>query len=120
MMNKNAFIGNLGEEITKCYLRKKNVIILEKNFRTRSGEIDIIGLFNKTIIFYEVKTRKNCNYGAPSEAVTRNKINKIKMTSRLYMAKYNLYNYDIRYDVIEVYLDKNEALKKINVIENAF
>ncbi|MFA6941762.1 MAG: YraN family protein [Clostridiaceae bacterium] len=119
-MSENKIKGDFGEESANSFLRKKNVIILEKNFRTRSGEIDIIGLFNNTIIFYEVKTRKSDIYGSPAEAVTRSKINKIKLTSKFYMAKFNLYNYDVRYDVIEVYLNKNLKLEKINIIENAF
>lgn len=119
-MSENKIKGDFGEETARTFLRKKNVIILQKNFRTRSGEIDIIGLCNNTLIFYEVKTRKNNIYGSPAEALTRSKINKIKLTSKFFMAKFNLYNYDIRYDVIEVFLDKNENLEKINIIQNAF
>ena len=119
-MSENKIKGDFGEETAKIFLKKKNVIILEKNFRTRSGEIDIIGLFNNLLIFYEVKTRKGNLYGSPAEAVTRSKINKIKLTSKFYMAKFNLYNYDIRYDVIEVFLNKDEKVEKINIIENAF
>lgn len=119
-MSENRLKGNLGEETAKNYLKKKNIIILERNFRTRGGEIDIIGLFNNTIIFYEVKTRKSAVYGSPAEAVTRSKINKIKLTSKFYMAKANLYNYDVRYDVIEIFLNSNLKPEKINIIENAF
>lgn len=119
-MSENKIKGNFGEETARIFLRKKNVIILEKNFRTRSGEIDIIGLLGNTIIFYEVKTRKSHAYGSPAESVTRSKINKIKLTSKFYMAKFKLYNYDIRYDVIEVFLNRNMKLEKINLIENAF
>lgn len=112
--------GDFGEEIANGFLRKKRIIVLERNFRTRYGELDIIGLQNNIIIFYEVKTRKGNLYGSPAEAITKTKINKIKLTSKFYIAKYNLYNYDIRFDVIEVFLNKEDKFEKINIIENAF
>jgi putative endonuclease len=67
-------LGSWGESIAAKFLTRKGYIILERNFRCRLGEIDIIALDRKSIIFIEVKTRRNQKYGLPCEAVNTQKI----------------------------------------------
>lgn len=108
-------IGKNGENKVCKYLEKKGYKILDKNFSCKIGEIDIIALEKEQIIFIEVKTRTNCNYGLPSEAVNKKKIKNIYRTAEFYMATRNLYCIDTRIDVIEVYYDNGKP--KINHIE---
>lgn len=113
-------VGDFGETLALIHLTRKNITILEKNFRLRTGEIDIIGLSQNYLIFYEVKTRKSSSFGTPGECINRDKIKKIKKTALFFISSRNLFNYDVSFDVIEVYLNADSNLSRINIIENAF
>jgi putative endonuclease len=112
----NRQVGAIGEDIARNYLVENEFIILEQNYRNKIGEIDLIAKKEDEIIFIEVKSRKNLNYGYPSEAVNMKKQLKILNTSKIYILANRLNNSRLRYDVIEVYLRDNN----INHIENAF
>lgn len=113
-------VGRKGEEIVTKYLEQKNYIILDKNFFCKQGEIDIIAKDRKSkeIVFIEVKTRKQCFYGNPAEAVTKQKQKHILSVSKYYLYIKHLGNCLVRFDVIEVYLRQNTF--KINHIKQAF
>ncbi|MEG0050724.1 MAG: YraN family protein [Terrisporobacter sp.] len=108
--------GNLGEEIALKYLLSKGGKIIEKNYRTKIGEIDLIAKINGELVFVEVKSRSNINYGYPCEAVNCKKRKKITNVAKYYILENCLQNISIRFDVIEIYLND----KKINHIVNAF
>lgn len=108
--------GSLGEKIATEYLISKGASIRENNYKIKSGEVDIIADVDNEIIFVEVKSRSNINFGYPAEAVNYKKRMKITNVAKYYILKNRLENKRIRFDVIEVYL-KN---KEINHIENAF
>ena len=103
--------GNFGESVAAMYLEKQGYEIVERNFRCRLGEVDIICKKNNQIVFVEVKTRTSDQYGAPSEAVTKDKISKIRKVAALYMMSEKITNYQVKFDVMEILL---------NHIENAF
>ncbi|MEG0249878.1 MAG: YraN family protein [Peptostreptococcus sp.] len=109
-------IGMLGEEAVACYLDRINCHILERNFRTRSGEIDIIFEESGCIVFGEVKTRRSFKYGRPLESVNHKKRLKIISLAKEYMFKYRLGESKIRFDVFEVFYYE----RKIRHIRNAF
>ena len=113
---KNKILGNLGENIVKRYLEEMNYQILKTNFTCKQGEIDIIGLDKKEIVFVEVKTRGNQKFGYGIEAVDVHKQKHIKNTARYFIYKYHLEKSSIRFDVIEVYL--NEKKYYLNHIKN--
>ena len=113
----NKAVGDLGERLAKEYLEKKNYNILETNFRTRLGEIDIIAKKDYVIIFVEVKARKNLKYGMPYEAVNHRKMQKIIKVAKNYIAYKSQGDNQYRFDIIEVFLSEND---KINHIEDAF
>ena len=98
-------------------MQNNNYHIIEKNFYCKSGEIDIIDidLENKEIVFLEVKTRRNLNYGKPADSVTKNKLNHLRNSIKYYMFKNKLEKKFIRVDVIEVYINKKRV--KINHIK---
>lgn len=107
-------IGAKGEFDATAYLKKKKYKILEKNYKNKLGEIDIIAKDKDYLVFVEVKTRSSQFFGRPSEAVTPTKQHKVRMAAQFYLKDKKLYDQPCRFDVIEV-LDG-----EINHIENAF
>lgn len=108
--------GKKGEDIACGYLKKNGYRVLNRNYKTNVGEIDIVATDEHTLIFIEVKSRTSENFGFPSEAVGRWKRDKINQVASQYIKKFMLYGVDVRFDVIEVYLAEN----RVNHIENAF
>ena len=108
--------GKLGEEIALKYIISKGGKVIERNYRTKIGEVDIIAKLNGELVFVEVKSRSNINYGYPSESVNYKKKRKITNVAKYYILDNSLENLSIRFDVIEIYFNE----KKINHIVNAF
>ena len=112
-------LGQVGEKQVVKYLKKNKFKILEKNYVSPVGEIDIIAKDGDYICFIEVKTRINENYGTPSEAVTIDKQRHIALTATSYLKKKSLLDAYCRFDVAEVLFDDNQDFT-INYIEDAF
>ena len=112
----NVKKGKIGENIAKKYLISLGMTIICSNYRTKFGEIDIIAKLENKIIFVEVKSRMSKDYGLACEAVDYEKASKITSVAKYYISTNNLKNYEIRFDVIEIYFIE----EKINLIENAF
>lgn len=116
MKDRKKLIGQMGERIASKYLSAKGYRILERNFFSRYGEIDIIALDGKELVFVEVKTRRNEDYGYASQAVTPKKRYNLIRTSRKYMAMSRVEGSAYRYDVVECYWET----QTIRHICNAF
>lgn len=110
--------GDRGEEEAARYLEKRGCRILERQFRAKVGEIDIIAEKGGTLLFVEVKTRRPTRFGAPAEAVGRTKQQRIFRTAFLYVQKHGLEERACRFDVIEV-LVSGESYA-VQHYENAF
>lgn len=111
--------GDIGEQAAFDYLTSNGYMILDRNFRTKYGEIDIIGKDNGYIAFVEVKSRRDFKMGLPCEAVNESKQKKIARMALLYIMKKKLYNYNFRFDVVEVVLNGSEV-KYLRLIKDAF
>lgn len=111
--------GRKGEDVAVKYLKKQGYIIMQRNFRCKIGEIDIIAFDKnkKELVFFEVKTRKNTSYGTPAEAITVNKKKHIYKVAQYYLYSKKIEDELIRIDVIEVYLKGD--LYKINHLKQA-
>lgn len=120
MKEYNKEIGNYGEALTCTYLIKNNHTILFRNFHCKTGEIDIISKKNNVLVFTEVKSRYNRLYGYAFESVDYKKQAKIKQIAKYYIYINNLYKYNIRFDVCEIYFNYFDNSFKINYINNAF
>ena len=120
MNSFNKDIGNYGEELALKYLQKNDYEIISRNFRNRYGEIDLICKSNDLLVFIEVKSRFSYQYGNPLEAVTYFKQKQILKLCKFYIMKNKLYNFNCRFDVIEVYFNNNHNLYSINHIIDAF
>lgn len=114
-MYQRHIIGKSGEDIAVEYLIKKGYKVIERNFYCKTGEIDIIALNNEYLVFVEVKTRSSTEYGVPSEAVTKRKLEHIYRTAKYYVYTRNLQDEFIRFDVIEVYFKNSQY--KVNHIK---
>ena len=113
-------IGEIGEEYATKFLKKKKYKILERNYRKRYGEIDIIAENKNYIVFVEVKTRHRDSMTSAADAVNRQKQLKIIKTASMYLAE-NETDKFCRFDVCEVYINSdNLKLVDINYIEAAF
>lgn len=114
-MYKKHEIGKFGEDVATRFLKQKDYKILERNFRCKQGEIDIIAKENNYLVFVEVKTRSNLYFGTPSESVTYSKRQHIIKSAEVYLKIKNLKDILIRFDVVEVYVLKNRC--KVNQIK---
>ncbi len=110
--------GAIAERKAWLYLRKKKYKLLETNYRTRFGEIDLIVENKKYLVFTEVKMRSSDFAGEPREAVTFSKQRKIIAAAKQYLSTHNTVKQP-RFDVIEVVCDNN-SIKSIKHLENAF
>ena len=118
--NKRTF-GSMGEKIALDFLLKENFKIITQNYRVgRFGEIDIIATENEFLCFIEVKTRTSYLFGSPAEAVTKKKQHCIKMLAQIYTKQHNIRDKDLRFDIVEVMIDRNNGVKEINILRNAF
>lgn len=109
-MYKPHLLGKTGEDVAVEYLIQNNYKIIERNFYCKTGEIDIIALNKEYIVFVEVKTRSSVNYGLPSEAVTKSKLDHLYKTARYYLYSRNLQNECVRFDVVEVYFKNSKYI----------
>ncbi len=116
-MVSNIIKGRTGEELVCDYLHSNGYNILDTNYKNKIGEIDIIAMDRDILVFIEVKTRTSTLYGYAFEAVDIKKQRKIINTSMVYIKYKKLTNLQFRYDIIEVYLNKDI---KINHLTNAF
>ena len=113
-------LGSFGEEQAARYLRRKGYRIVERNFRCRQGEIDLIARKGKYLVFVEVKLRKDERFGAAREFVTPAKQSRILAAARLYLAEHEE-ELQPRFDVIEIYAPNGEKGPiRIEHLEDAF
>ena len=108
-MHERAQLGRRGEEIAAAFLERKGYTILERNYRLRQGEIDLIACQDGTIAFVEVKTRRTLDYGVPAAAVTYPKQQKIRQAALAYLQGQEHYYKILSFDVIEVLVQGDKA-----------
>jgi putative endonuclease len=112
-------LGVSGERAARNYLRLHGFLILERNFKSKYGEIDIIAREKDTIAFIEVKTRRSDELGYPEEAVNYYKQKKIIQCARHYIHKKHIDEMNIRFDIVSV-MSKGRFRKEIKLIRDAF
>lgn len=111
--------GKIAEDIAADYLTKQGLKLISRNFHSRFGEIDLIALEQDTLVFIEVRYRKNERYLAVVETIDVRKCRKLVATSEYYLLKHKAFrNYQCRYDVIAITGDLDRPV--IEWIKNAF
>ncbi len=118
--DNTSTIGAKGEDIAANYLINQGLGEISRNFTCRLGEIDLIMSDQQTLVFIEVKYRKNTNFGGAIAAISSSKQTKLQKTANFYLQKQqlNAYNTACRFDVIA--LDGNLHDPTITWIKNAF
>ena len=116
---QKRIIGDRGEDEAVRYLYDKGYKIVKRNYSCKFGEIDIVVKKDDTLVFVEVKTRKNNYFGEPQEAVDFQKLERINMAMDFFLNQYEIGdNYNLRIDVVEIIInDKNDGFE-INHIED--
>ena len=113
--------GEWGEKVALEYMKKRGYTEVDRGFRSRRGEIDLIMKNGEFIVFAEVKTRKNADFAHAREYVGKQKQSKIRATANFWLLSHKT-RLQPRFDVIEVYapFDVNTKSPEIIHIENAF
>lgn len=114
-------IGQEGEDIAADYLVNNGFEMITRNYRYGHGEIDIIvkDKFNDHLVFVEVKTRKNLEFGEPENAITKTKIRQLKKIAEAYIYEKDIKDVECRFDVIALIWNR-ETKPKITHFKNAF
>jgi putative endonuclease len=118
MVSRQTQYGQEGESIAARHLKKCGYKILERNYRNNIGEIDIIAMDCDTIVFVEVKTRRNHHFGGPKWAVTHRKQQKISMVALFYLKQLRMCDRKARFDVVTVTETDNKPT--VEIVKNAF
>jgi putative endonuclease len=95
-------IGRRGEDAAAVYLERQGMEIIDRNWRTGRGEIDIIALDEDTLVMCEVKTRTSHRSGTPEEAVSETKRKRLSRLARSYLAVCSLEPCPVRFDVVSI------------------
>ncbi len=113
-------IGEEGEEIAAKYLEDKGYKILERNFRCKIGEIDIIAKGGDILVFIEVKSKTGLGYGSPEDMVDRRKQKKVKRVAEFYMREKEIPSQDLdwRIDILAIEFEGGR-IRNIELIKNA-
>lgn len=114
----NLPVGNQGEDIACVYLKKQGYQILERNFRIRGGEIDIVAQDKDYLVFIEVKTRYSHEYGLPAESMTPWKIKHLLKTAKFYLQKIGWDDNPYRLDFVSIDFTNSEENPQIDLIKN--
>jgi len=117
---RQSELGRMGEEIAKRYLHSKGYRILDTNYRSRSGEIDIICQNRDTVIFVEVKSRTSDTFGAPAEAVNTRKQERLHRLAQEYLINHKLESWPVRFDIISLFFRRRDSDVQIEHITGAF
>ena len=110
-------LGRSGEDRASRHLSSLGYRVLERNYRTRHGEIDIIALDRDTVVFVEVKTRTGAAFGAPELAVDRRKQGRMVKAALGYLKQKQLHQTACRFDVVAI---RGAGAEEIELIQNAF
>lgn len=119
-MSKNKKqLGEFGEELATGYLQQHGYEIIDRNYRLKTGEIDIIASHQNDLVFIEVKTRTSLQFGTPASAVTMQKQRQISKVAEEYLLRNKLLDKAARFDVVTV-LVHPDGNSNIEIIANAF
>lgn len=118
-MTHNLVLGAHGEELAAQHLAGQGIEIVERNWRSRSGEIDLVATEGDYLVFVEVKTRSGLGYGSPADAVTVAKQRRIRLLAIEWLGASRRPWAKVRFDVVAVLLERGRQ-PRIDHIRDAF
>lgn len=116
---KTRDTGNLGERLGRNFLAKRGFQIIETNYRSPGGEIDIIARQGEWLVFVEVRTKRSRNFGTPEESITQRKKAKLVAVAEHYLQNHEPQPKSWRIDLVAVELDNRNRASRIELTENA-
>ncbi len=119
MSERRRRLGRRGEDLAVGYLEGRGYKVLERNFRTRWGEIDIVAQRGKCTVFVEVRTTSGNAYGAPEESVTPQKKAHLIATAEEYLQARGQEEGEWRIDVVAIQVDRGGRVRRMELVENA-
>lgn len=117
MKEFNLKTGQLGELIAKKYLEDKGYKILEQNYRSRFGEIDLVVQKGKELIVVEVRTKRGLDFGTPEESLNKRKLRKLWFNAQGYASRVR-WKGPYRIDAVCIVLSPENALERLDHYEN--
>ncbi len=120
MLDSRKEVGNKGEKLAAKFLKRKGYKIIQRNYKCKLGEIDIIAEQDRTIVFVEVKTRRTQEFGPPQNAITAAKRSQISKVALFYIREKKFVDQSCRFDVIGITFSPESRKPRIEHIENAF
>jgi putative endonuclease len=113
--------GEATEKLAAQYLKEQGLKLLDKNFHSRFGELDLVMLDNENLVFVEVRYRRSNNFGSGAETITASKQSKLMKTASVYLQQHAKMNkYPARFDVVSISGSVETGKLEFNWIENAF
>lgn len=112
-------LGRKGEDLAARHLAKIGFVVLSKNWRCREGELDVVATDGRTLVVCEVKTRSGTRFGDPAEAVTAEKMARIRRLTSQWLSVHRVGWCRIRFDVIAIHLPPDGEVR-LRHIEGAF
>ena len=112
-------VGAYGERVAVRYLIDQGMVLLDRNWRCRSGELDAVLREGDTVVFAEIKTRRSGRFGTPAEAVVRAKVHRLRHLATLWLAQSNARPPKVRFDVVSV-LARSAGAAAVEHLRGAF
>ena len=113
-------LGRSGERVAARYLRRRGFYIIAERVCSAWGEIDLVAIQGRTVVFIEVKTRRSDAYGQPEEAVTREKQRRLTLLALAFLRQHNLLDCKARFDVVSVLWPPQTWCPQVHHIQDAF
>jgi putative endonuclease len=111
-------LGDWGERVAALHLEGQGYTIVDRNWRCRQGELDLVARSGDLWLFVEVRTRRGRAMGTPEESLKRGKAEQVLLMAQHYLYEHGLEDVEWRADLIAVELDENGALLRVEQIEN--
>ncbi len=118
MGSTRSEVGRKGEQLAFRYLKRRGYRIVELNYRCPLGEVDIVAREGDTIVFVEVKTRRDASYGRPREAIGFKKRSQLSKVAQYFLKVRRAEHLSARFDVMEIEIDEDGP--RIELLKNAF
>ncbi len=118
-MTRRQWLGRRGEVLARRHLESQGYVVVETNYRTRRGEIDLVAEHDGKLVFVEVRTTSTRKFGSPEESITRKKREHLLHAARYYLYARNSADRDWRVDVVAVELGPGGRVDRLEIVENA-
>lgn len=109
-MNNNKTTGNKGEDMAAAWLKQNGFLVIERNWRFKYWEVDIIASKGNRLHFFEIKTRRSNKYGNPEESISTEKMNNLKNAAEEYQYAHPEWKY-VQFDVLAITIIYNEPVE---------